>query len=59
MTCKIYLKVVPDDAPNDDGEWISAELPLDVDVNCRVSEWPTTFAAFIPEGKHVVAVRSR
>lgn len=48
------IKIVPDTAPNDDGEWI--EVPVDLPERTRWRFMEAIVQPHIPAGYHAVAV---
>lgn len=48
------IKLVPNETPNADGEWL--DIPIDLPARTRWRFYEEAVKAFVPEGFHVVAV---
>lgn len=56
------IKIVPDDAPNADGEWIIVEAevpPLAPGEPCSWIKTANYLTPFVPKGFHIVATGGR
>ena len=52
---KYQIKLVPDNAPNDDGEWV--DVPVRPPNGMKFAEYANLYAAQIPAGFHMVAIQ--